>query len=176
MLLFNQNGESDLITLTRNNNPKTQGYSGVLGVLKLTDSKGETIQLFTRERPWLPGAKWPYGKPLDSCVKAGDYFLVKLFAPKLNRDEIFLYAPANGVQAYKRDRVSPLERYGCVFTTSDPLTCAEGVIQLGTRISHKNANYELTGCVKAHKIFRAFIDANLEETKMTIEWGKSSFI
>lgn len=165
-----------MIKITRNNNIRIQGHAGVFGMMELTSRDGETLRLFTREKPWLSGKRWPYGKPIDSCIKDGKYEMKYSYALKYNRIEIFLYNPDLGVYVSSADTTSAIDRYGALFIVGDTFAQAEGAIQLGMDITHTSSNYSLIGGSTAHSLFRGWLEAHPEETEIQIKWGKTRFI
>ena len=165
-----------MIRISRNNNIRIQGTAGIFGIMELTSKSGEKLKLFTREKPWLSGKRWPYGKPIDSCIKDGKYEMKYSYAPKYNRIEVFLYNPELGVYVRSGDTTSAIDRYGALFITGDPFGQAEGVIQLGMDISHADGNYSLVGGSTAHSLFRDWLETNTDQTEVEIKWGKTRFI
>lgn len=159
-----------MIYITRQRNVRTQGITGIFGSIELTDKDGKTLSLFTRERPWLYAEQWPFGKPMDSCVKSGEYALVRGPVIKFNREEFFIYNERLGVKLYSGDLDSAIERYGCIFITSSPLDQPEGCIQLGLRLVHKDGDYQLSNSVEAHRLFRTWLDNNPDQRTIKIGW------
>lgn len=159
-----------MIILSRRQNERTQGISGIFGSLILEDKDGKKLSLFTREKPWLTSEQWPHGKPIDSCVPVGEYALIQGPVPKFSREEFFLYNARTGVKMYKADMDNALERYGCIFIPSNPLEQPEGCIQLGLKLSHKDGDYELSSSVQAHKMFRLWMDKNPDQRTIKIGW------
>lgn len=148
---------------------------GLFGKLILKNENQE-ITLFTKEKTFNLRFKWPFGKPLDSCILDGNYNLTKQFCQLYNTDEIYLYNLSKGVYLSSKDMPSSICRYGCILTHNDILNVAEGSIQLGMSIATKSNKYVLIETQKAYNIFRQWIDNNPDDTVLNISWGKEKII
>ncbi len=162
-----------MITLTRSN-AEYFDIDGVFGKLVL-QSGDENINLYTKEKIWSIMDKWPYGKPIDSCVPNGEYQIVRQYSPLNKSEELFLYNPDIGVYVYSADRKSATQRYGSIITYQDIHNIAEGCIQVGMNIAQKNGKRALTDTTKAYNILRSWVDKKNEQA-IKITWGRDRII
>jgi hypothetical protein len=129
----------------------------------------EGVSLHTMERPWIPSATFPSGKPSESCVPVGEYELVKAYSPKFDGDMYYLVNEENGVFLRKEDRNEDWQRWGCMFHSANWVHQINGCIATGERKGIIGSKMGVGASKRSINKLYAYLDTQ-EEPTLSIKW------
>lgn len=153
-----------MIEITRDTKGNTRESDAEYGVIKFGG-----YQLYSMERPWIPGPEFPSGKPSESCVPVGEYDLVKALSPKYGTDMYYLVNEENGVFLRKEDRTEDWQRWGCMFHPANWVHQINGCVAAGERIGMIGSKFGIGASRSAIRQLTSHMDKS-DRPKLKISW------
>ncbi len=123
----------------------------------------------TIERPWLADAIHTAGKPMISCIPAGEYSIQKEFSPKYKRNMYYLVNEDLGVFLRKELRKEGWQRWGCMFHSANWSHQINGCIAPGMHMSKLRGEYAVSRSRDATRLLYEFLNDYERDMKIVIE-------
>lgn len=125
--------------------------------------------LCSLERPWLPSGEFPDGEPMESCVPAGLYNIIKEFSPKYGKGMYYLINEDIGIYLRKEDRQEEWQRWGCMLHPANWVKQINGCVALGKQIKYIDHDIGVSSSGASIKILYDYLDKQTKP-QMLISW------